>query len=66
MAMCPASRINVLKAEKKSLLYESMEADLEESTLRKVDCDDNVLHESRKVVTRSCRNLGRDERGRRR
>ena len=45
---------------------ESMETAVEESTLKKVDSDGNVLHESSKVVARSCRDLGLDERGRRR
>ena len=61
-----ARRINVLKAEEKRLLLESMETAVEESTLKKVDSDGNVLHESSKVVARSCRDLGLDERGRRR
>ena len=64
--VCPARHINVLKAEEKSLLLGSMETAVEESTPKKVDSDDNVLHESSEVVAHSCRELGLDKRGRRR
>ena len=58
-------RINVLKAEENRLLLESMETALEETTVKEIDSDGNILYESIKIVARSCRDLGLIERGRR-